>query len=83
MPRKQLKGIVVSDKMDKTVIVKVERIVQHPLYKKYIKKYTKLAAHNPNNEAKMGDEVLIEECRPISKTKHFRVIKILKRAEER
>ncbi len=76
MGRREI-GIVVSDKMDKTVIVRIERLVMHPKYKKYIKKYTKVACHNPGNRAKMGDKVLIEETRPLSKTKHFRVVEIL------
>lgn len=75
--RKRFTGVVVSDKMQKTVIVKIERLVKHPKYKKYIRKYTKLACHNEGDKAKLGDKVLIEETRPLSKTKHFRVVKIL------
>ncbi len=73
--RKRYKGIVVSDKMDKTVVVMVERLVQHPLYKKYIKKRKKFYAHDENNECKVGDKVEIEETRPLSKLKRFRVVR--------
>jgi len=73
-------GRVVSDKMDKTVTVYVERMVSHPIYGKYVKRSTKLHAHDENNECKMGDTVSIEECRPISKSKSWRLVKILERA---
>jgi len=78
--RKERTGIVVSDKMDKTVTVLVERKVQHPLYKKVIKKSKKYMADNPNNEAREGDLVEIQETRPLSKNKCWRVSKILKKA---
>jgi small subunit ribosomal protein S17 len=74
MPRRVLEGKVVSDKMDKTVTVLVERRYMHPVYKKFIRMSTKLAAHDENNSFKIGDVVQIEECRPISKNKSFRVI---------
>jgi small subunit ribosomal protein S17 len=74
MPRRVLEGKVVSDKMDKTVTVLVERRYMHPVYKKFIRMSTKLAAHDENNSFKIGDVVEIEECRPISKNKSFRVI---------
>jgi small subunit ribosomal protein S17 len=74
---KRLKGKVVSDKMNKTVMVSIERRVFHPLYKKIIREKTKLACHDEHGKAKLGDEVLIEETRPMSKTKHFRIVKIL------
>ena len=73
-------GRVVSDKMDKTVTVLVERKVPHPIYGKYVKRSTKLHAHDENNECKMGDTVSIEECRPLSKTKSWRLVKVLERA---
>jgi small subunit ribosomal protein S17 len=73
-------GIVISNKMDKTVTVLVERQEKHPLYKKYIRKSTKLHAHDEANECNEGDEVQIEECRPMSKTKSWRVIEVVKRA---
>ena len=77
--RKTLTGTVVSDKMEKTVVVSVERVTRHPLYGKTIKTHKKYKAHNENNEAKMGDTVRICECRPISKDKTFFVQEILQR----
>jgi small subunit ribosomal protein S17 len=74
MPRRILQGNVVSDKGDKTVTVLVERRIQHPVYKKFITKSKKYAAHDENNEFAVGQEVMIEECRPISKRKSWRVI---------
>ena len=71
---KVLKGVVVSDKMDKTVVVKVTRFVEHPKYGKRIKKTKKYKAHDENNSKKIGDKVEIEETRPISKDKKFKVI---------
>ena len=73
-------GRVVSDKMDKSVTVLVERKVAHPIYGKYVKRSTKLHAHDENNECKMGDTVSIEECRPLSKTKSWTLVKVLERA---
>ena len=74
MPRRVLQGEVVSDKSDKTVVVKVERTFKHPLYKKYIKKDKKYSAHDENNKSKIGDFVQIRECAPKSKTKTFEVV---------
>jgi len=74
MPRRVLSGTVVSDKMDKTVVVKVERKVMHPLYKKFISRSKKYSAHDENNACKVGDSVKIRECPPISKTKTWEVI---------
>src|SRR5690606_14330769 len=74
MPRRVLTGRVVSDKMDKTVTVLVERRVMHPLYKKFIKRSKKYAAHDEGNLCKEGDLVQIEECRPISRRKAWLVI---------
>lgn len=71
---KVLKGVVVSDKMDKTVVVEVTRFVEHPKYGKRIKKTKKYKAHDENNSKKIGDVVEIEETKPISKDKHFKVI---------
>ncbi len=76
-----LTGRVVSDKMDKTITVVVERLVKHPLYGKYIRRSTKLHAHDENNECREGDVVVIQECRPISKTKSWRLVRIVERAE--
>ncbi len=74
MPRRILQGVVVSDKMDKTVIVRVDRMVMHPLYKKYIRRSKRYPAHDPENRCKIGDRVRIRECRPLSRTKHFEVL---------
>ena len=74
MPKRVLTGRVVSDKMDKTVTVLVERRVMHPLYKKFIRKSKKYAAHDDANLCKEGDVVQIEECRPISKSKSWVVV---------
>ena len=74
MPKRILQGVVVSDKQDKTVVVSVERQVMHPVYKKFVKKSKKFAAHDENNQYKVGDHVSIEECRPISKNKSWTVI---------
>jgi small subunit ribosomal protein S17 len=73
-PKKTLKGVVVSDKMDKTVVVKVARFVEHKKYGKRIKKVKKYKAHDEENTKKIGDVVEIEETKPISKDKHFRVV---------
>jgi len=71
MPRRILQGVVVSDKCDKTVVVKVEERVMHPIYKKYVKLHKKYAAHDENNSVKIGDIVKIIESKPISKTKKW------------
>lgn len=78
--KRQLTGTVVSNKMDKTVIVLVERLVKHGLYHKYIRRRAKFAAHDAENTCQMGDRVVITESRPISKTKKWRVSKILVKA---
>ena len=78
--QRSLTGTVVSDKMDKTVTVLVERQVMHPAIGKVVKRTKKYHAHNDNNDAKMGDRVLIEECKPISKSKAWRVAKLVERA---
>ena len=74
MPKRILQGVVVSDKQDKTVGVNVERQIMHPVYKKFIKKSKKYAAHDENNQFKVGDTVRIEECAPVSKNKTWTVI---------
>jgi small subunit ribosomal protein S17 len=74
MPKRILSGVVVSDKMDKTVVVRVDRRVMHPLYKKYIRRSKRYAAHDEDNRCKEGDQVRIEECRPISKRKCWQVL---------
>ena len=79
---KTLTGQVVSTKMDKTVSVLINRTVKHPLYEKYIKRSTKLMAHDENNECNEGDLVIIESSRPISKSKSWRLQKIISKAQE-
>lgn len=79
--RKQFIGMVVSDKMDKTVVVMVETLVKHPLYEKFVKRRKKYMAHDENNECRIGDKVLIEETRPLSRRKRWRVKQILERAK--
>jgi small subunit ribosomal protein S17 len=74
MPRRVLRGTVVSDKCDKTVIVRVERRFMHPLYKKYITRSKRYAAHDEANRCKVGDQVSIRECRPLSRRKRFEVV---------
>ncbi len=74
MPKRILKGVVISDKQDKTVIVKVERRVMDTVYKKFIRLSKKYAAHDELNQFKVGDEVTIEECKPISKNKSWQVV---------
>ena len=78
--QRTLTGMVVSDKMDKTVTVVVERQVMHPTIGKVVKRTKKYHAHNEGNDAKMGDRVVIEECRPISKTKAWKVSRVAERA---
>ena len=80
MPKKRLTGIVVRDKMDKTVVVMVERIVKHPRYGKYVKRRKKYHAHDEKNECKTGDVVEIMESRPLSKTKRWRVVRVIRKA---
>lgn len=79
MPRKIYIGEVISDKMDKTVVVAVKRLTQHPIYKKTIKKITKFKAHDEGNRCKIGDKVSIVESRPLSKDKRWRVLDIVGR----
>jgi len=74
MPKRILQGVVVSDAMDKTVVVKVERRFMHTLYKKFIKRSKKYAAHDEVNQAKVGDVVRIRECRPVSKRKCWELV---------
>lgn len=73
-------GIVVSDKMDKTIVVQTERLVKHRLYHKYIRRRSKFAAHDADNSCRAGDKVMISESRPLSRTKRWQVSKILKKA---
>jgi len=79
--RKSRTGVVVSDKMDKTIVVSIVRKAKHPLYNKTIKSSKKYKAHDENNEAKVGDEVMITETRPLSKDKRWRLVKIVRAAK--
>ena len=73
-------GQVVSDAMDKSITVSVERRVKHPVYGKYMRRSTKVHAHDETNECNVGDTVMVEQCRPLSKTKTWRLVKVLERA---
>ena len=79
--RQVLAGIVVSDKMDKSVTIKVERTVMHPLYKRFMKKSQKYVAHDETNDCNVGDRVVSTSCRPLSKRKRWRVTEIVERAK--
>lgn len=79
--RKTRVGKVVSDKMDKTVVVAIETSVKHPLYKKIVKRTYKLKAHDENNECKIGDKVRVMETRPLSKEKRWRLVEIIEKAQ--
>lgn len=79
--RKERVGLVVSDKMDKTITVAIQRQVKHPMYGKYIKQTTKLMAHDETNDAGAGDTVRIMEMRPMSKNKRWRLVEIIERAK--
>ena len=74
MPKRIMQGVVVSDKMEKTIVVNVERKFPHPLYKKFIKRSKRYHVHDKDNQFKMGDIVKIQECRPLSKSKRWEVI---------
>ena len=75
-------GRVVSDKMDKTVSVAIERLIKHPVYGKYIRRTTKVLAHDASNECKSGDRVAISECKPVSKNKSWAVVNVIERAAD-
>ena len=79
--RKVRVGVVVSDGMDKTVVVRIDRQVRHPLYGKTVRRSSKLAAHDAQNDAHVGDTVRITETRPVSKTKRWRVVEVVERAK--
>ena len=78
--KRQVIGTIVSNKMDRTVLVQVERLVKHPLYKKYIRRRNKYMAHDQDNACSIGDRVMITESRPLSKTKRWRVSQIIEKA---
>lgn len=79
--RRTMIGLVVSDKMDKTISVEVSKSIKHPLYKKFITRSKKVKAHDENNVANVGDKVLLMETRPLSKTKRFRLVEVLEQAK--
>lgn len=79
--QRSVRGVVMSNKMNKSITVLIERQVKHPLYKKIIKRSTKLKAHDEQNECNEGDTVVIEECRPISKTKSWRLVEVVEQAK--
>ena len=76
-----LQGIVASDKMNKTIVVEIRQRKLHPLYKKYVTRSKRVKAHDEKNDAHIGDTVRVEECRPLSKEKHWRLIEIVERAK--
>ena len=76
-----LSGRVTSDKMDKTITVAIERLVKHPVYGKYVRRTTKLHAHDENNECRIGDLVTIKQCRPLSKTKAWTLVSVVEHAQ--
>jgi small subunit ribosomal protein S17 len=76
-----MQGRVVSNKMDKSITVAIERMVKHPIYGKFVKRTTKLHAHDETNECGLGDTVEIRECRPLSKTKSWTLVKVLEKAK--
>ena len=80
--RKTREGRVCSDKADKTIVVAVERRVMHPMYKKYVRSRAKYKTHDPTNDARVGDQVMIEETRPLSKQKRWRLLEIVRRAPQ-
>ncbi len=79
--QRERQGVVVSDKMDKTIVVQVSSVHPHAEYKKVVRRTSRLKAHDENNEARTGDTVLVRECRPLSRDKTWRLIKVLQRAE--
>lgn len=79
--KRTIKGVVVSDKMDKTIVVKSERLVKHSVFHKYVRRHDKYKAHDEQNQCKTGDTVLIIESRPMSKDKRWRMLEILERAK--
>jgi len=81
--QRTITGRVVSDKMDKSVSVAIERLIKHPVYGKYIRRTTKVMAHDAANECKTGDRVAISECRPISKNKSWSVVSVVERATDK
>ena len=79
--KRRIKGVVVSNKMDKTIVVKAERLVKHSVFHKYVRRHTKYKAHDEQNQCKLGDTVLIIEARPLSKEKRWRMLDIVEKAK--
>jgi small subunit ribosomal protein S17 len=79
--KRTIKGVVTSDKLDKTIVVRAERLVKHPIFHKYVRKHVKYKVHDEQNQCKAGDTVLIIESRPMSRDKRWRMIEILERAK--
>ena len=82
MPRRRMQGTVVSDDMNKTAVVLVERMKAHPLYRKVIRRHKRYMAHDESNEARKGDVVVIEECRPVSRRKRWQIVEWVRRGDE-
>jgi small subunit ribosomal protein S17 len=78
--RKRRTGLVISNKMDKTVVVAIDRMVKHDIYKKFVRRRSKCVAHDDNNQCNIGDKVVLSETRPLSKTKRWRVLEIIEKA---
>ena len=74
MPRRTLKGVVIADKVDMGITVRIDRLIMHPLYKKYIRRSKKFTVHDPENRFKVGDSIVIRECTPVSKRKRWEVV---------
>jgi small subunit ribosomal protein S17 len=81
MPRRRMHGTVVSNRMDQTAVVRVERLKAHPLYRKVMRLHRKYMAHDETNEAQIGDEVVIEECRPMSRHKRWQIVEWVRRGD--
>jgi small subunit ribosomal protein S17 len=79
--KRTIKGVVVSDKMDKTIVVKAERLVKHPVFHKYVRRHVKYMAHDEQNQCRIGDTVVIIESRPMSRDKRWRMLEVLEKAK--
>ena len=79
--KRTITGVVISDKMEKTIVVKAERLVKHPVFHKYVRRHVKYKAHDEQNQCKTGDRVVIIEARPMSKDKRWRMLEILEKAK--
>lgn len=80
--QRTIEGKVISDKMNKTIVVQVERKVKHPLYGKYVRRFSKMVAHDEDNVCRIGDLVLIKQSRPLSKTKRWKLVEVIKREKQ-